>query len=66
MRYAYFDQHQMALDESLTVLEQTLASCDLKISEAKTLLARYLFREDDLERKVALLSGGEKGCACRL
>ena len=50
----------MALDESLTVLEQTLASCDLKISEAKTLLARYLFREDDLERKVALLSGGEK------
>lgn len=60
VRYAYFDQHQMALDESLTVLEQTLASCDLKISEAKTLLARYLFHEDDLERKVALLSGGEK------
>ncbi len=60
VRYAYFDQHQMALDESLTVLEQTLTSCDLKISEAKTLLARYLFREDDLERKVALLSGGEK------
>lgn len=60
VRYAYFDQHQMALDESLTVLEQTLASCDLKLSEAKTLLARYLFREDDLERSVSLLSGGEK------
>lgn len=60
VRYAYFDQHQMNLDESLTVLEQTLASCDLKLSEAKTLLARYLFREDDLERPVSLLSGGEK------
>ncbi len=60
VRYAYFDQHQMALDESLTVLEQTLASCDLKLSEAKTLLARYLFREDDLERSISRLSGGEK------
>lgn len=60
VRYAYFDQHQMALDNSLTVLEQTLASCELKLSEAKTLLARYLFREDDLERSVSLLSGGEK------
>lgn len=60
VRYAYFDQHQMNLDESLTVLEQTLESCDLKLSEAKTLLARYLFREDDLERSISLLSGGEK------
>lgn len=60
VHYAYFDQHQMNLDESLTVLEQTLKSCDLKISEAKTLLARYLFREDDLERPVSRLSGGEK------
>lgn len=60
VQYAYFDQHQMALDESKTVLEQTLASCDLKVSEAKTLLARYLFREDDLERPISLLSGGEK------
>lgn len=60
VHYAYFDQHQMALDDELTVLEQTLRSCDLKLSEAKTLLARYLFREDDLERPVALLSGGEK------
>lgn len=60
VHYAYFDQHQMNLDESLTVLEQTLESCDLKISEAKTLLARYLFREDDLERPISRLSGGEK------
>ena len=60
VHYAYFDQHQMCLDESLTVLEQTLKSCDLKLSEAKTLLARYLFREDDLERSISLLSGGEK------
>lgn len=60
VHYAYFDQHQMALDESKTVLEQTLASCDLKLSEAKTLLARYLFREDDLERSISRLSGGEK------
>lgn len=60
VKYAYFDQHQMSLDDSLTVLEQTLESCDLKLSEAKTLLARYLFREDDLERSISLLSGGEK------
>lgn len=60
VKLAYFDQHQLGLDDEKTVLAQTLGSCDLKISEAKTLLARYLFREDDLERPVGLLSGGEK------
>ncbi|MDO4281794.1 MAG: ABC-F family ATP-binding cassette domain-containing protein [Peptococcaceae bacterium] len=60
VKLAYFDQHQLGLDDEKTVLAQTLDSCDLKISEAKTLLARYLFREDDLERPVGLLSGGEK------
>ena len=60
VRYAYFDQHQMNLDESLTILQQTLNSCDLKISEAKKLLAKYLFFDDDLERSISLLSGGEK------
>ena len=50
----------MNLDESQTILQQTLNSCDLKISEAKKLLAKYLFFEDDLERPISLLSGGEK------
>lgn len=60
VNFVYFDQHQSFLNEENTILEQTLSSCDLKISEAKKLLARYLFTEDDLERFIFQLSGGEK------
>lgn len=60
VRPVYFDQHQLLLNDNMTILEQTLASCDIKISEAKSLLARYLFTNDDLEQSISLLSGGER------
>jgi ATP-binding cassette subfamily F protein 3 len=60
VEYAYFDQHQSLLNDENTVLDELLSHCDLLLSQAKTLLARYLFTEDDLERLVGKLSGGEK------
>lgn len=60
VKYAYFDQHQSLLNDNNTVLEELLSHCDLLLSEAKSLLARYLFTKEDLERKVSRISGGEK------
>lgn len=61
VKAAYYDQEQRALDPSLTVLEQVLKDSSCTISEARKELAGMLFYEDDLEKKVASLSGGEKG-----
>ncbi len=61
MDIGYFDQHQNYLDESLTVLETIWR---LVPGEPKgyvlSWLARFSFRGDDVDKKVAVLSGGEK------
>ncbi len=57
----YFDQHQNYLDESLSVLETIWR---LVPGEPKgyvlSWLARFSFRGDDVDKKVGVLSGGEK------
>ena len=57
---AYFSQHADDLPERATVLEALLAGTDLGTSECRTLLGRFLFRGDEVERKVDVLSGGER------
>ncbi len=58
----YFAQHRAeALDERATVLEEALR--DLSgVSEqaARTVLGSFLFRGDDVFKRVSVLSGGEK------
>jgi ATP-binding cassette subfamily F protein 3 len=58
----YFAQHQAeALDPTKTILEETLAGLDHQQEEmARNLLARLLFRGDDVFKKVKVLSGGER------
>ncbi len=58
----YFAQHQLeALDPSKTVYEEILSvSRDETISQLRSLLGAFLFSGDDVEKKVAVLSGGEK------
>mgnify|MGYP001175487863 CR=1 FL=1 len=58
---AYFDQEHSNLDPDHTVFEEILLNYDLNIEETKALLARFLFRGDDLEKQVGTLSGGEQG-----
>lgn len=58
---AYFDQEHSNLDPDRTVFEEILLNYDLNIEETKALLARFMFRGDDLEKKVGTLSGGEQG-----
>ena len=62
VRITYFGQHQAEeLAPAHTVLE-TLShgSEDLPITRMRSLLGAFLFRGEDVDKKVSILSGGEK------
>lgn len=56
----YFAQDLGELDPSNNVLEELLEWEDLTIGEARSLLARFLFKGDDVFKPVSGLSGGER------
>jgi ATP-binding cassette subfamily F protein 3 len=58
----YFAQHQLeALDPSRTVIEEMFTvTRDESLSQVRSILGAFLFSGDDVEKKVAVLSGGEK------
>lgn len=57
----YYDQEQQDLDEDNTVLEELWSAYEnLTQTEIRNTLALFLFRGDDIEKKVSVLSGGEK------
>ncbi len=62
VRITYFGQHQaQELSPQLTVLEtMNLAGEDLTTTRVRSLLGAFLFRGDDVLKKVSVLSGGEK------
>ncbi len=59
---SYFAQHQLEeLNENLTVLEELWSVAPgQSTGRLRTILGSFLFREDDVFKKVAVLSGGEK------
>jgi len=59
---SYFGQHQAReLDPRLTVLETiSLLENEMTNTRIRTLLATFLFRGDEVDKKVQVLSGGEK------
>ena len=58
---AYFSQHEIELDESLTVLGMTQSATGLNRPEAQNLLGKFLFSGWEMhERQVGALSGGER------
>ena len=57
----YYDQEQRTLDENNTVLEELWSAHEkLSITQIRTALASFLFFAEDIEKKVSVLSGGEK------
>lgn len=56
----YLPQTQDWLDTDQTVLGQILELSNLQIQEARSLLGRFLFSGDDVEKRVGDLSGGER------
>ena len=61
-KIGYFSQHRSAtLDPANSVLDEVLASNGtLRDEDARAMLGTFLFRRDDLHKKTAVLSGGEK------
>jgi ATPase subunit of ABC transporter with duplicated ATPase domains len=60
-RIAYLSQRLDALDETATVAQSLAAAAPtLEHSRRRHLLARFLFRGDDVHRPVGALSGGER------
>ncbi len=58
---AYFSQHEVELDERLTVLQATQKATTLPRPQAQSLLGRFLFSGWTAhEKSVAALSGGER------
>ena len=59
----YFSQHRSAtLDPQRTVLEEVIESSNgvLREDEARGILGSFLFRKEEVYKKTAVLSGGEK------
>ncbi len=58
----YFGQHQaQELAPQFTVLEtMAMAGEELTITRTRSLLGAFLFRGEDVDKKVSVLSGGEK------
>ena len=61
-KIGYFSQHRSAtLDPANSVIEEVLASNGtLREEDARAMLGSFLFRKDDIHKKTAVLSGGEK------
>ena len=59
---SYFGQHQaQELHPDYTVLETVAAVAgDMTVTQARSLLGAFLFRGDDVDKKIRVLSGGEK------
>lgn len=59
---SYFGQHQaQELDQRYTALDTVYhATEDKNITQVRSLLGAFLFRGDDVDKKVEVLSGGEK------
>jgi len=62
VKRSYFGQHQaQELSPALSVLDtMALVGEDTTITRTRSLLGAFLFRGDDVDKKVAVLSGGEK------
>lgn len=63
VKVSYFGQHQtQELHSEQTVLETLLeiAGPEMTITRIRSLLGAFLFHEDEVDKKVRVLSGGEK------
>ncbi len=61
LQIGYFAQAHESLNLENTVIDELMVHHPMMISEARSYLARYLFREDEVFQPVSTLSGGERG-----
>ncbi|MCP5100036.1 MAG: ABC-F family ATP-binding cassette domain-containing protein [Chloroflexi bacterium] len=61
LKVGYFAQAHEELNIENTVLDELLRHKHMMLSEARNYLARFLFRQEDVYKKISVLSGGERG-----
>src|SRR5512135_463138 len=62
VQVGYYAQAHEMLDENDTVLQSMMkAQQNMTVSKARSWLGRYLFSGDTIEKRIADLSGGERG-----
>jgi ATP-binding cassette subfamily F protein 3 len=61
LKLGYFAQAHEGLKPERTVIEEIQASQEMPVGKARDYAARFLFTGDDAHKKVAVLSGGERG-----
>lgn len=61
VQFGYFEQAHAGLDPEATSLDEVLQTApDMRISDARSYLAGFLFQGDDVFKPVRSLSGGER------
>ncbi len=64
LNISYYDQEQSDLDNNKSIIEEIQNSFPhVSIQNIRRYLSNFLFKNDDINKKISLLSGGEK---CRL
>jgi len=61
LKVGYFAQAHEGLDPERTAMEEILSVQEMPPGRARDYLARFLFSGDDVFKKIAVLSGGERG-----
>ncbi len=61
LQIGYFAQAHDELNLENSVLDELLRHKHMMLSEARNYLGRFMFRQDDVFKKVSMLSGGERG-----
>ncbi|HCI56159.1 MAG TPA: ABC-F type ribosomal protection protein [Sedimentibacter sp.] len=59
-KIGYFSQDMSILNDNLSIIDNVMESCIYPESFARLLLARLLFKGDEVYKKVGVLSGGEQ------
>lgn len=60
VKIGYYDQNHQGLGLENNVLEELMYHFTLSEEEARNICGAFLFREDDIYKKISSLSGGEK------
>ncbi|WP_102400744.1 ribosomal protection-like ABC-F family protein [Haloimpatiens massiliensis] len=60
VKIGYFSQSLDVLYDKLSIIENIMEECIYSETFARTLLARLLFKREDIYKKVGVLSGGER------
>ena len=60
VKIGYYDQNHQGLGMDNNILEELMYHFTLSEEEARNICGAFLFREDDIYKKISSLSGGEK------